>query len=71
MSHHKKPPEPEPPADFMPGFVGEAAPEKTHEHRREGEEKLMVTGTVVQVFLKENTPAQAAQEDAGRNDLGR
>jgi acyl-coenzyme A thioesterase PaaI-like protein len=31
--------------------------------RREGEDKLMVTGTVVQVFLKKNTPAQAAQEE--------
>lgn len=31
--------------------------------RREGEDTLMVTGTVVQVFLRKNAPAQAAQEE--------
>jgi uncharacterized protein (TIGR00369 family) len=31
--------------------------------RHEGDERLMVTGVVVQVFLKKNAPAQAAQEE--------
>ena len=29
----------------------------------EGDDRLMVTGTVVQVFLRQNAPAQAAQEE--------
>lgn len=31
--------------------------------RHEGDERLMVTGVVVEVFLKKNAPAQAAQEE--------
>ncbi len=31
--------------------------------KREGDHKLMVTGTVVQVFLRKNVPAQTAQEE--------
>lgn len=31
--------------------------------KREGDHKLMVTGTVVQVFLRKNAPAQTAQEE--------